>query len=208
MTLPYHRVLGLGNWTNTDFDADKDCLVTDERDVEEEHREVQGDHHTFSVLRKVANSISPMLQWTSDVPSNHSNNKVPCLDIQISKDVKDVENKIKFEFYKKQVSRSTLITRNSALPSSTKFSVLVSEGTRRLKNTIPCLVEEQKPRLLREFNYWMRESGHSRDFRYRVTERVLSLYQSWVNKEMAGDTPLYRNKSEIYLSRKSKSEKL
>ena len=148
-------------------------------------------------MKDIANNISPMLQWTSDVPSNYQDRKVPCLDLKISKHPENINNKIQFEFYKKSVSRNTLVTSNSALPTSTKFSVLVAEGTRRLKNTMPCLVESNMPAIMQDFNFWMKESGHNSDFRYRITKRVLTLYQSWVSKDKLEGIPLHRSKDEI-----------
>ena len=65
---------------------------------------MEGDKHTFSVFQSIADSISPMLSLISGVPSNHEDNEVPCLDLKISKDREDSENKIKYKFYQKPVA--------------------------------------------------------------------------------------------------------
>ena len=75
-----------------------------------------------------------------------------------------------------------MVTGDSALPTSSKFSILVSEGCRRLRNTIPCLLTADKRKeILTEFNFWLTQSGQSYSFRKKVTERVITVYESWVS---------------------------
>ena len=111
---------------------DSDKLVTCLVDM----KGTEDDCHTFSVLQSIANSITPMLHWTFDVPSKHPDKCVPCLDIKISKHREDQANQIKFQFFQKAVARKTLVTEDSALSAASKFSILVAEGCRRIKNTI------------------------------------------------------------------------
>ena len=40
------------------------------------------DMRTAEVIRDIANSITPMLSWTSDYPSAHDSLKLPVLDVQ------------------------------------------------------------------------------------------------------------------------------
>ena len=82
-------------------------------EVEEEENK---DKHTFGVLQRIADSVTSMV-------SDNRDNCVPCLDIKISKHVEDTDNKIKFQFYKKPVARQSLISKDSALPTSSKFSI-------------------------------------------------------------------------------------
>ena len=123
------------------------------------------DSHTLSVLQQIAHTVTPMISWTTDVPSRYNDCSVPCLDLKISKHESDVNNKIHFEYYRKPVSRQSLVTSESALPTSSKLSILTAEGCRRLSNTIPCvLTEEKKREILRDFNFWLKKSGHSYQF--------------------------------------------
>ena len=61
-----------------DFEEGK---LTYSDDKAEEDEEVPADIRTMRIIRKVANSIDPMIQMTIDAPSNHADLKLPMLDL-------------------------------------------------------------------------------------------------------------------------------
>ena len=86
---------------------------------------------TAKVLNLIANSLEPDIQLTFDVPEYHTDGKMPVLDMKIW-----VEgNKIRYTFYKKDVSSKFTIMKRSALSDSTKKNTLFMEALRRIQNT-------------------------------------------------------------------------
>ena len=61
--------------------------------------------NTMKVLNEIANSIHPMIELTSDMPSNYSDGKLPVLDLKVKLGPK---NQIDFEFYEKQTKNNRL----------------------------------------------------------------------------------------------------
>ena len=58
-------------------------------------RMIEGDKRTIREIRKIANTIYPMVKMVEDYLSGHMDGKLPILDLKVY--VKD--NKILFEFY-------------------------------------------------------------------------------------------------------------
>ena len=111
--------------------------INDEKQIKED-MEMSDDARTFMVLRQIANSIDPEIQWEEDVPSNHANQKLPCLDMEIwySQD----DKKIYHSFYKKPMSSKYLILKRSTVSETTKRHTIFQKGIRRLMNCSPELV--------------------------------------------------------------------
>merc|ERR1712082_193092 len=66
--------------------------------------------HTMKTMKKVANSITQMIQWEEDVPENHPDEKLPILDMKVWVEREEKEHPIiHHEFYKKPVSNPELI---------------------------------------------------------------------------------------------------
>ena len=78
-------------------------------------------------------------------------------------------------FYQKSMANMKLIPADSAMTSQVKFSALVEELGRRLRNTCPSLLQEQKINLVRDFNIRLAKGEHKEEFRYRVTQTALKL---------------------------------
>ena len=99
------------------------------------------DQRTAEVVRDLANTIMPgMLELEEDYPSKHVSEKLPILDLHVWTE----NNQILHTFYQKPVASKKVIMARSALPTSTKRSILVQEGLRRLRNTSPDLPWEHK----------------------------------------------------------------
>ena len=71
---------------------------------------------TAKILNKIANTLEIDIQRTFDVPDNHSDGKMPVLDLKIW--IKN--NQVMYTFYKKEVSSKYTILKRSALSNSTK----------------------------------------------------------------------------------------
>ena len=84
----------------------------------------------MEVLKDIANTIFPCVQFTVDYPSNYQSEKVPVLDLQVYAR----NDHIFHEFYEKPCASKMAIPYKSAHSRKMKMAVLVEEGLRRLIN--------------------------------------------------------------------------
>ena len=57
---------------------------------------------TMSVITQIANSVHPMIKFTSDVPSNHDDNLMPILDFKVNL---NSENEAFYSFMRKKLKK-------------------------------------------------------------------------------------------------------
>merc|ERR1712074_63204 len=104
---------------------DLEKKITDEEKTDEEI--------TMEIIKEVAESVDPMIQFTVDLPGNYENGKFPVLDVQAGIN-KEKQNKIEFEFFEKPTKNKKVILSDSAIPSNQKRTILTQECLRRLRN--------------------------------------------------------------------------
>ena len=113
---------------------------------------------TFRELVKIADSIYKCVQFTSECPYSHEEDKVPVLDLQLF--VGD-EGTILHEFYEKPVTCPFVIPEKSANSKRMKVAVMVEEGVRRLRNYSRGLDWERSRMCLKKFDRKLRRSGYA-----------------------------------------------
>ena len=153
---------------------------------------IPADKRTASVLRSIANEILPGIVMQEDVPSNHPNEKLPILDIEVWVS----ENRIYHSFYKKPMATKKVVHAKSALPTRVKRSILLEEGSRRLRNCSPELEWEDKVVHLNRLSSEMKNSGHSESFRRTILQRVVSKYENSLSNHQEDKVNMYRTKIE------------
>ena len=98
------------------------------------------------------------IQMTNDAPSLNASGKMPVLDLQVWCS----DNSLLFMFYKKPMTSSYVIHRESALSWNVKKVSLAGEVCRRYLNTSPCLVDMGLVgEMIDEFRYKLLCSGYS-----------------------------------------------
>ena len=121
----------------------------------EADKEIATDKVTMGELRKMGNSISPMIELGEDTPSHHDNKKLPILDLNVWIERKDendtTSEKVRYQFYRKPMANPLLIIPRSAMPDKVKRTALTQQAIRIMKNTSPELTEKEKTQLLSEF---------------------------------------------------------
>ena len=110
-------------------------------DKVEEDKSVRADARTFEELEKIAGTIFKCLDFTSDSPSSHEEEKVPVLDLKV---YVGKEGFIMHEFYEKPVACKFVIPACSVHSKKTKIAVMVEEGVRRLRNFSQGLDSQRK----------------------------------------------------------------
>ena len=153
---------------------------------------IPADKRTAAVLRSIANEICPGIIMQEDVPSNHSTRKLPILDLEVW-----VSNsRIYHSFYKKPMATKKVVHAKSALPTKVKRSILLEEGSRRLRNCSPELEWDTKVFHLNRLSSEMKNSGHSQTFRSTILNRVAVKYLASLSNHQEGKRNMYRNKKE------------
>ena len=108
----------------------KDGKIVFNQEKVEEDLKVPDDERTFRELVKIADSIYECVQFTSECPSSHQEEKVPVLDLKLYVSQDGI---IVHEFYEKPVSCPLVIPQMSAHSKRMKLAVMVEEGVRRVK---------------------------------------------------------------------------
>ena len=97
---------------------------------------MEEDQRTMVLIRNIANSIHPMLQFEEDFCSRYPDKKLPILDLKCWL---DQSNELWHEHYEKPVATRKVLHSKSALAWGTKRNVAVEECVRRLRNCSPDL---------------------------------------------------------------------
>jgi len=110
----------------------------------EKDRYKQRDHNErcMSFLKSIANEIHPSIKVEVDHPANHSDGKIPILDVKVWVEKRDVEvdgvtyeaNIVMHELYSKGISSKSVIHPRSALPFQSKRTIMTQEILRVLLN--------------------------------------------------------------------------
>ena len=85
------------------------------------------EERTATVIKEIANSISPMLSWTTDIPSANSSGKMPVLDLACWCTETEDGTILNYEFYSKPMANPVYLTANSAISTNTKFNTYRQE---------------------------------------------------------------------------------
>ena len=164
------------------------------------------DMRTAEVIRKIADSVTPMLSWTADYPSAHSSKKLPVLDIQIWVTETDEGTLTNYEFYRKPMANPVSIPAESALSNNVKFSTYRQEVVRVLKNTAVHLPWSRKASLLSELCHRMQLAGYKEGFRAKVISEGIVGYVKKVSVAFNNKTPLNRPKNVIEANKRKKKD--
>ena len=139
------------------------------KDIEE----VESDKHTANVVKNVANTILSIFKQKEDCPSNHVDREMPILDLKVSICNKEEGSRICHKFFKKPMATKELVTKDTAMPTFQKKSILIEEGRRRIKNFNLSTDWSEKMEEIRNFNRQMKKDNHTEKFRIEVTEKVI-----------------------------------
>ena len=153
-------------WT---YSKEQDKMVFDQSASQNQGMDIPPDQYTFRILSEIADTLDQDIKTVFDVPSLHSNGKLPILDLAIW-----VEgNRIRHSFYKKEIASRYLLHARSALNNRTKRDTLFQEGLRRLRNTDIYTDPDDIKELLGQFLNDMRVSGYGISMRVDIVKGVL-----------------------------------
>ena len=163
--------------------------------VEAGREDMEADARTMEFIKEVGNSIHYSIQIEVDYPSKHNDGKMPILDLKCWIERQGETSKIMHEHYMKEVSSKAVTHAESALPWSTKRTVLTQEGLRILLNCSRELPWATKAKHLSHLSARMQYSGYDKKFRWEVLSSALRAYSTLQEKEANGERPMYRARS-------------
>ena len=164
-----------------------------EEDKVEEDQQIPSDVRTIREMVKMANTVCPVIQWTSDCPGEHQDGKMPLeLKIWIAKE-EEMRQQIMFEFYRKPMASRALMLARSAMPSRVKRATLTQEALRILKNCSPGVPWSRRAEFLTNFCVRMKISGYKERYRETVITSALAAWQKMQEEDRSGVRPLYRS---------------
>ena len=154
--------------------------------------EVPDDVRTMKEMRKMADSICPIIQMTEDCPGMNRDGKLPILDLKVWVDNK---GEILYEYYRKEMARRFLILARSAMPAKVKRASLTQEAIRILKNTSPGVPAHRTDEILSDFCLRMKLSGYPEKYRANIINSALTAWDRMVEMDESGEKPLHRERS-------------
>jgi hypothetical protein len=167
---------------------------------------ITDEQHTFNVLQAIANSIHPQIQLTLDIPGNHTDGRMPVLDLKIwvHKDSLGLHT-IHHTFYKKPVSSPYTILNTSAMSMAVKRETHFQEALRRMKNVDPAQPWEEKARHLSEWTNMLRISGYGPKYRFRILSGAITRHLQLLEDVKEKKIPsLYRTRAEMIRAKETK----
>ena len=141
-------------------------------------------------MKKIADSLVPSIQFTTDYPTNNLSGMVPCLDVQMYSDGK----KIWYTFYEKPMTCKSVIPSSSAHSKRMKISVMIEEGVRRLRNNSRNIGWEVRRVVMEDWSYKLRRSGYGQTFRHQVVKAACEKWEGMCRDEDEGKRPIHRTR--------------
>ena len=171
----------------------------------ETDKDKSDDEVTIGVIKEIADSIDEMIKFTVDHPSNHENNKLPILDLQVSVNL-EKQNRLDYEFYEKPTRNNKVILNNAAISSKQKRTILTQECLRRLRNTKVELGRETQVKYLNEFMLKLKNSGYSIEYRKQILCSAQKAFEEMIKNDKEGIKPLFRGREWNIKERKQQKE--
>ena len=143
-------------------------------DKKEQDSQIPASVRSMTELKKMANSIHPMIQLDEDHQHNHHDRKLPILDLKVwvSEDGSG-NQRLRWQYYRKPMANWLLLPAESAMSMATKRTTLTQYGLRILRNTSLEISWDVKAEMLSEFCERMKDSGYNQKFRAQVIDSIL-----------------------------------
>ena len=180
-------------WTGTCIEVTPET-VKDDLDAGRSREEI-----TMKAWGEMASMITPGIKFTVDYPANHASGRVPVLDFELWKEMKDdpknpgssIET-ILYSFYEKPVTNSRVMDRESAVPHRMMIATMVQEGVRRLLNCCMQLPSREKCMVLSTYMRKLQKSHYSQALREEILACAVRTYRKKERAHALGIRPLHR----------------
>ena len=177
-----------------ELDYDDSTAVMVRKSTTQLGGDISVESHTAKVLNRIADSIHEMINFTSDIPSNHSDGFLPVLDVKVQ--LSECGNII-YQFFEKPTKHPKVILADSALSWQQKRTILTQEALRRLRNTSVELGTEVQNKHLTDFMLKMKDSGYSERFRKEIVSSAQSAFKKILENHKNGTRPIHRSREQM-----------
>ena len=155
--------------------------------------ETNADYGPDTIVKKlveIANSVDEGTVMEEDTCDNHSNRRIPILDMECWL---DAEGYAVYCHYEKEVSTKLVIPARSAHSNSTKRSMFINEVVRRILNTSRRLEWDTfVAPALTDYMSRMMAGGYSENYRMNILLNAYAVYDGKVRLDNSGECPLNR----------------
>ena len=173
------------------YDQETGKVVFNEEWVEDDCN-MEDDRRTAMVVREVANTVHPMIQMEEDIPSNHTDSKIPILDLKCWI---GADGQIWFHHYEKPMASKMVLPARSALPMNQKRNIHINECVRRFRNCKPEMEWEMKRKFVQDYVVRLFHAGYTEEFRHNIVKQAVARYDGMVAADREGTHPLYRDQN-------------
>ena len=187
--------------------------IWQEEDENDEKEGLSEEARTARELLKAMNSIFTNIQFTSEIPEDFPDKRLPTLDfscwIETDDDMKRNSSKVEeqegensaeparrkvlYSFFEKTMNSPFCILERSALPENTKISSLSQEVVRRMLNTSEMVRQEERNAILETFITKLRVSGYRQEQTKRIVEAGLKGYEGKLEKARKSGEDIHRS---------------
>ena len=144
------------------------------------------------IMREIANEVQEGIVMEEDYPDKNPNKKLAILDMCVWM---NSEHFLVYQHYEKSVASKLVIGAQSAQSEACKRSVHTRELIRRMLNTSAKLVwKDFSAPVLTEYMARMMQAGYSQNYRKRILEQAMRIYDKIVNDDSQGKIPINRPK--------------
>ena len=141
---------------------------------------------TMELMREMASSLIPGIQFTVDLPSRYPEGKVPMLDLQVGSEATGQGTAIRHTFYEKPVNSPLVFHNRGACPMKQKIVVLAEETKRRLFNQDRAHSVEDRLKDLKALVQKMADSEYGKNTRQEILKAGIKRYYRLLLQEVAG----------------------
>ena len=144
------------------------------------------------------NSVFNHIRFTSEVPGDFENNRLPTLDFSmwIGKDhIQEGENKngkIIYNFYEKEINSKFCVMERTAMSENSKTSTLSQDLIRRMMNTSELVDQQERNATIEKYIDKLKVSGYSEIQVKNIIESGLKGYETKLNKARREKREIHR----------------
>ena len=143
-----------------------------ETDPEVEEPIIPDDVRTMKLVQELANSITPGIKFTTDLPSANATGKAPMLDTAVWVEPGDKQSGtgdvIRYTFYEKPATAPLVFHARGAHPWRTKLQTLALEVDRRMCNMDRLATTDDRNEVLKTFIRKLKDSGYDHPTRVEI----------------------------------------
>ena len=175
----------------------KENRITYSEEWEEEDEKLgySQEKKTSAVILEVMNSINKELTFTTEIPEEFENKRLPTLDFEMWVD-RGEKPRVRYSFFEKPMNSKFCVMANGAMADNMKKSTLSQEIVRRMLNTSEEQPQDERNRIIEKFIVKMQVSGYNEK---QVQDIVLAGLKGYENKKSRAE----KNGSELHRDSKS-----